>query len=609
MALELNFLDQMVTLEAVHGDITSFESAAIVNSANTTMVLGGRVSVASRINQLTEGRLEKELANQERFPKPVPFGEVCVTGGDVLPCQYVFHLCTHGTLEEMIEAADSLEANEELPQRLQMVLLDTIRDGVQNLVQLGEEHQLDSMAFPLIGSGTLNLPKPLAIEVLIGTLTSYLSKNPPSFINRITIVTPEETVFQFLSEYLEQLEPEQPAPDPDLSSAYSIQMSLELPLEQREFDLREEQDFEAEYEDEEESVIHQMHHRPIESEITSECLPYEAFGEISELRQKILEFQASNEQLRQENRVLQSEIEELESQIRLVKNGESSSTRGTVPEAWERMDLPLPLAYAQNIRVSEEEPTRRLINTMTAIGIVAKYFASLFCAEYRSENCFDRNVNRQVLDRLKQNSVTDGSWRWIGVTIARGYREATKRGMVIKEFPRLWINSDGSWSEFSETLRDLTNRRNEIHDPVNADPAHAAHWLEQVEPLWQKMCHLTEELLNYELIFIDEIQELLENGKIRYSVKHLRGGFFIPKSDTLELDKRLKRYRLYLLNPKTKSVLELNPFMVYEYSKVTNSREAYCLDHIQPTKFQYRAFRYAHLHYINHGGVIPFHDR
>ena len=267
-----------------------------------------------------------------------------------------------------------------------MVLLDTIRDGVQNLVQLGEEHQLDSMAFPLIGSGTLNLPKPLAIEVLIGTLTSYLSKNPPSFINRITIVTPEETVFQFLSEYLEQLEPEQPAPNPDLSSAYSIQMSLELPLEQREFDLREEQDFEAEYEDEEESVIHQMHHRPIESEITSECLPYEAFGEISELRKKILEFQASNEQLRQENRVLQSEIEELESQIRLVKNGESSSTRGTVPEAWGRMDLPLPLAYAQNIRVSEEEPTRRLINTMTAIGIVAKYFASLFCAEYQSEN-------------------------------------------------------------------------------------------------------------------------------------------------------------------------------------------------------------------------------
>ena len=122
------------------------------------------------------------------------------------------------------------------------------------------------------------------------------------------------------------------------------------------------------------------------------------------------------------------------------------------------------------------------------------------------------------------------------------------------------------------------------------------------------MCHFTEELLKYELIFIDEIQELLENGKIRYSVKHLRGGFFIPKSDTLELDKRLKRYRLYLLNPKTKSVLELNPFMVYEYSQVTNSRETYCLDHIQHDKFQYRAFRYAHLNHMHHRGMIPFRD-
>ena len=603
MPLLLKFPETEVTIEAIQGDITSFQTGAIVNSANAAMVLGGRKSVASRINLLTEGRLEEELADKELYPKPVSFGEVCVTGGDLLPCKYVFHLSTHGTLEEMVEAADSLEVDEELPQRLQMVLLETIRVGVRNLIRLGEEHQLDSLSFPLIGSGTLNLPKPLAIEVLVGTLTSFLSKNPPSFINKITIVTPEEPVFRFLSEYLEQLEPEWPEPSADSSVEEHLMMNMELPIESRRFD------FEDEFEDEVDSSLHQMKSEPIpiKDTIASQNFPYEVYGEISELRQKLLEYKASNEQLMHENRVLQSEIEDLDRQVGLLRNEQNPIGNGETPEAWERMDLPLPLAYAQNIRISEEEPTRRLINTMTAIGIVAKYFASLFCAEYMSEECFDAKVNRQVLERLKQNSVTDGSWRWIGVTIARGYREATRRGSVIEEFPRLWINPDGSWSEFSETLRDLTNRRNEIHDPVNADPAHAAHWLEQVEPLWQKMCQLTEELLKYELIFIDEIQELLENGKIRYSVKHLRGGFFIPKSDSIELEKKLKRYRLYLLNPETKSVLELNPFMVYEYSQVTNSRETYCLDHIQPTKFQYRAFRYAHLHYMNHGGMIPFH--
>ena len=306
---------------------------------------------------------------------------------------------------------------------------------------------------------------------------------------------------------------------------------MQMPFKQRELDFQEEDGFQEEIKHEFDSTLDQKDEDPIQASIAYHRQPYETFEEISELRQELLESRASNEQLKHENRELQSEIEELDRQIRLLKNQQNPASPGEVPEAWERMDLPLPLAYAQNIRVSEEEPTRKLINTMTAIGIVAKYFASLFCAEYQAADFFDPNVNHQIKDRLRQNSITDGSWRWIGVTIARGYRESAKSGMVIKEYPRLWINSDGSWSEFSETLRDLTNRRNEIHDPVNADPAHAAHWLEQVEPLWQKMCYLTEGLLKYELIFIDEIQELFENGKIRYSVKHLRGGFFIPKSD------------------------------------------------------------------------------
>ena len=59
-------------------------------------------------------------------------------------------------------------------------------------------------------------------------------------------MTPEETVFQFLSEYLEQLEPEQPAPDPDLSSAYSIKMNMQLPVGTAGIDLQEEHGFQEE---------------------------------------------------------------------------------------------------------------------------------------------------------------------------------------------------------------------------------------------------------------------------------------------------------------------------------------------------------------------------
>ena len=157
-----------------------------------------------------------------------------------------------------------------------------------------------------------------------------------------------------------------------------------MPFKQRELDLQEEDGFQEEIPHEFDSTLDQKDEDPYKPVLLTRQ-PYETFEEISELRQELLESRASNEQLKHENRELQSEIEELDRQIRLLKNQQNPASPGEVPKAWERMDLPLPQAYAQNIRVSEEEPTRKLINTMTAIGIVAKYFASLFVPNTRRQ--------------------------------------------------------------------------------------------------------------------------------------------------------------------------------------------------------------------------------
>ena len=61
----VNFSISPVVIMAVHGDITDIETDVMVNSANTAMVLGGTRSVASRINELTEGRLESILSNNK----------------------------------------------------------------------------------------------------------------------------------------------------------------------------------------------------------------------------------------------------------------------------------------------------------------------------------------------------------------------------------------------------------------------------------------------------------------------------------------------------------------------------------------------------------------
>ena len=213
-----------VTMKAVQDDITSIDTDAMVNSANTAMVLGGTRSVASRINQLTGGRLESILSNDDKYPKPVPLGKVCVTQSDELPCNFVFHLSTHGNLDEMVDAANELGDEEELPERLQKVLLNSIITGVENLLRECEERRLKRMTIPLIGSGTLNLPKLLAIEALVGTLTGQLLKNPPQYLREINIVTLEKPIFGFLKDYLENLEIDESSNHgPDLT------MSVDLP--------------------------------------------------------------------------------------------------------------------------------------------------------------------------------------------------------------------------------------------------------------------------------------------------------------------------------------------------------------------------------------------
>ena len=157
-----------------------------------------------------------------------------------------------------------------------------------------------------------------------------------------------------------------------------------------------------------------------------------------------------------------------------------------------------------------------------------------------------------------------------------------------------WLNEDGTWSRFSRVLSDLINLRNEIHEPVGGDNARAIDWLAHFKPLWEEMCELSAGLLNYELVFIDNILRNLPDGSCRYAVKHLKGGVLVPQSGTLELEGTYNPGELLLWEPVNEGMLEVRPFIVYEYSQRTNSRETYCLDLIQRTRIQIRAFRYAH---------------
>ena len=609
MSIHINEAISPVVIKAVQGDITDIETDAMVNSVNTAMVLGGTRSVASRINELTEGRLESILSNDDKYPKPVPLGEVCVTESDELPCSFVFHLSTHGNLDEMVDAANELGYEEELPDRLQIVLLDSIKLGVENLLRECEEHCLERMTIPLIGSGSLNLPKLLAVEVLVGTLSSQLLEKTPEYLKEIKIITPEKSSFDFIEVYLENLEL-----DVSSDNGPDLMMNGDPPSEE-EYEENEEEELSSDL------VSSKMESREFPSNISfkaidvldveepksSQSVAFEAMGEISSLKSELRAVNHEKRRLEKENQEFSEEIKILSERNRELEREKLLANRNIMAreEAWQRTDLPLPLAYAQNILSSEEDPNSRLLNSITAIGIVNKYFSSLVLAEYRAAGFFNGRIN-QKLKECFSRSVTDGSWRWIGWTIARAFNDESRNGKVIVDFVKQWLNEDGSWSRFSQVLNDLTNLRNEIHDPVGADNARARDWLANFIPLWEEMCELSTDLLNYELVFIDNILRNLSDGRCRYAVKHLKGGVLVPQIGTLDLEDTYNPEELLLRDPVNEGMLELSPFIVYEYSQRTNSRETYCLDLIQHTRFQFRAFRYAHRYDMDFEGTTLF---
>jgi len=71
-----------------HGDITDFEGDAIVNPANSLMIMGG--GVAGAIKRKGGEEIEKEAMNKA----PVPVGSAIATNGGKLKVRHVIHAPT-----------------------------------------------------------------------------------------------------------------------------------------------------------------------------------------------------------------------------------------------------------------------------------------------------------------------------------------------------------------------------------------------------------------------------------------------------------------------------------------------------------------------------------
>jgi len=112
------------------GDISSFRGDGVVNAANNHLRMG--TGVAGALLQRGGPQIQAECDEHIRKYGPLQVGEAAATGAGNLLCRWVIHAAAMG---------DSPPS------------ADSIRSSTREALSLAFRHGLNSLAFPVLGSG------------------------------------------------------------------------------------------------------------------------------------------------------------------------------------------------------------------------------------------------------------------------------------------------------------------------------------------------------------------------------------------------------------------------------------------------------------------------
>lgn len=140
-----------VVIECIQGDIANQpDMQAVVNAANAELRTGG--GVAGAIHRAAGPALEEEC----RPLAPIKPGQAVITWAHGLPNDYVIHCL--GPVYGADEPASALLA-----------------DCYDNALQIADERNIESVAFPSLSTGAFGYPMEEAAEIAFRTVLKRLS--------------------------------------------------------------------------------------------------------------------------------------------------------------------------------------------------------------------------------------------------------------------------------------------------------------------------------------------------------------------------------------------------------------------------------------------------
>ncbi len=140
-----------VKVKVTTSDITRLEVDAIVNPANSQLIMGGGVAGAIR---KVGG---KEIENEAVKKAPIPVGKAVATGAGKLKAKYVIHAPTMERPAMLIDAKN-------------------INSAMKGALECAERLKIRSVAFPGMGTGVGGIHTEKAATIMVREVKAHIDK-------------------------------------------------------------------------------------------------------------------------------------------------------------------------------------------------------------------------------------------------------------------------------------------------------------------------------------------------------------------------------------------------------------------------------------------------